>query len=59
MTILIDDYLYVLCQYMRDSGGSKRALPVAANTPHGAVGEARLHPHPAPIALYEATAVQV
>lgn len=44
---------------MRDSGGSQRALPLATNAPHGAVGEARLHSHTPTAALYEATTVQV
>lgn len=44
---------------MRDSGCTERALPVAADTPHGAMGEARLHTHPAAIALHETTTVQI
>lgn len=34
-------------QYLRDGGSTERALPVAADAHDGAVGQARLHPHPA------------
>lgn len=32
---------------MRYSGGAKRALPVAADSHNGALGEEGVHPHPA------------
>lgn len=38
--------LFLLCiQYMCDCCGAERTLPVAADTPHGAVGQAGLHTH--------------
>lgn len=44
---------------MRHGGGPQRALPVAADASHGAVGEARLYTHTAAVALHEAAAVQI
>lgn len=44
---------------MRDGSGIERPLPVAADAPDGAVGEASIHPHLAPAAFHETAAVQV
>lgn len=39
---------------MRDGGGVERALPLAADTHHGAVGPARVHPRAAALAGHAA-----
>jgi len=44
---------------MRDGGGAQRPLPVAANAQNGAVGEARVHPHPSATAGDASAAVPV
>jgi hypothetical protein len=40
-------YSMAIFQHMRDGGGAQRSLPVAADAPDGALGQTRLHPHPA------------
>lgn len=45
-------------QYMRHCNGVKRALPVTADPPNGALGEPSLHPNPAQVTLHEASQVQ-
>lgn len=42
-------------QYLRDGGGAERALPVAADAHDGALGQARLYPHPATLAGHAQT----
>ena len=40
---------------MRDCGGAEHPLPVPADPRDGPLGEAGLHPHPAPPAGHEQT----
>lgn len=39
-------------QHLRDGGGAERALPLAADAHHGAVGAARVHPRAAAAARH-------
>ena len=44
-----------LLQHMCDCGGAEHPLPVPADPRDGPLGEAGLHPHPAPPAGHEQT----
>ena len=49
--------IYVLFQYMCDSHGAQRSLPLPANPPYGALGQAGICSHPPPPSHHEEAAV--